>query len=366
MTIVNEKGEIKPGAAVSWEISDDGKKYIFTLKNNLKLSNGNFFEAKDVPYSFKDVKKEVLGKDKIQFTLKDSYAPFLSVVSKPILVKNYGFSVFHIARVDENSGFIRSLSLISQDNKTKKIIFFYPTQDALLTAFKLGEISSVRQATLKEDARTFSGWKNVEVKKGASYSQLVTVFFNSLDKNLSNKKVRQALSYSMPKDFPEGERTFSFIPPGSIYYTKSPNEGILDLDLAKSLLSASGAENLKITIHTPEELLPVAERIADSWKKLGVETIIKTTNDIPASYQAFLYDMKLPLDPDMYTIWHSGQINNIMHYKNVRIDKLLEDGRQSTDTANRIQIYSDVQKYLLDDAPATFLYFPYSYTIIRK
>jgi peptide/nickel transport system substrate-binding protein len=75
--------------------------------------------------------------------------------------------------------------------------------------------------------------------------------------------------------------------------------------------------------------------------------------------------MRLPYDPDMYTIWHSGQVNNITHYKNVRIDKLLEDGRQATDENKRIQIYADVQKYLLDDAPAAFLYFPYSYTVSR-
>ena len=29
-------------------------------------------------------------------------------------------------------------------------------------------------------------------------------------------------------------------------------------------------------------------------------------------------------------------------------------------------IYADFQKYLLEDAPAAFLYFPYEYDVIRK
>ena len=72
------------------------------------------------------------------------------------------------------------------------------------------------------------------------------------------------------------------------------------------------------------------------------------------------------MDPDQYTLWHSGQMNNITNYKNLRIDKLLEDGRQTVDIQSRIKIYADFQKYLLDDAPATFLYFPDIYTVTRN
>ncbi len=77
-------------------------------------------------------------------------------------------------------------------------------------------------------------------------------------------------------------------------------------------------------------------------------------------------DFYLPRDPDQYTLWHSGQKNNITKYKNLRIDKLLEDGRKTVDLDERKTIYADFQKYLIDDVPAVFLYFPTEYQIKRK
>jgi peptide/nickel transport system substrate-binding protein len=67
-------------------------------------------------------------------------------------------------------------------------------------------------------------------------------------------------------------------------------------------------------------------------------------------------------------LWHSSQIqiNNISKNKNVRIDKLLEDGRKTNDLEERKKIYADFQKYLLEDPPAAFLYFPYEFTVARK
>lgn len=366
LTEVNSKGEIIPGAASSWDISKNGKVYTFILKNNLRLSNGKLFDPKTLPYTYKDVKKEILG-NKVTFTLKNPYAPFLAVVSTPILIKNYGFNPFHISKIEENSGFIKSLTLSESISNKKKLISFYPTQDALQTAFLLGEVNSMRNVSSQvTPEKIFETWKNVKVEKGIDYSNLVTIFFNTLDPVFSSKKIRQALVYGLPASFPQGQRSFSFMTPQSEYYAKSPNEGVLDLDLAKSLLTASGEKNLKITLQTTDDLYPVALQVGKSWEALGIKTEIKTTPDIPTNFQAFIFVMKLPKDPDMYTIWHSGQVNNITHYKNVRIDKLLEDGRQTTDTVSRIEIYSNVQKYLLDDAPAAFLYFPYSYTVSRK
>lgn len=366
LTTIAPNGEVKPGAAQSWNVTSDGKTYVFTLKDNLKLGNGETFTSTLVPYSFQDVHKTILSPTKIEFKIKEPYAPFLTAVSKPILIKNYGLKDFHIAKVDQDSGFLKDMVLSNKDGTQKKLIYFYPTQDALMTAFMLGEVNKMENVTAASGVDTqFKNWGNASLQKNVDYSSLVTIFFNTLDNTLANKKVRQALVYALPKSFSQGERSYSFVAPTSIYYTKSPNEGLADNTLAKSLLSAANVANVKLTLTVSEDLLPVAKTIAASWKKIGASTTITTTNDIPATYQAFMYSMQLPKDPDMYTLWHSGQQNNITHYNNVRIDKLLEEGRQAINTTDRVQIYSDLEKYLLDDAPAAFLYFPYSYTVTR-
>lgn len=367
LTAIDKSGKIIPAAASSWFISPDNKTYTFTLFNNLKLSDGKKFTAKDIPFSFSDVKIKVISENKIEFKLKNPYAPFLAVVSRPIILKNYGLKDYRIAKIEENSGFIKSLVLSQNGSNHKKIYYFYPTQEALMTAFQLGEVNEIHDVAYSSaPEKAYAGWKNIQVSKKVDNGKLVAVFFNTLDQTLSNKKIRQALLYALPETFDQGQRTYSFIPTSSMYYTKSPNEGLVDLDLSKSLLKAGNIDKTALTIYTSEDLFPVAQKIAGAWKKINVESKITQTSDIPVNYSVFVYSINLPKDPDMYTLWHSDQQNNITHYKNVRIDKLLEEGRQTTDELKRIQIYADVQKYLLDDSPTAFLYFPYSYTVVRK
>lgn len=367
LTKVNEHGEIKPAAAESWKISNNGKTVTFTLKSGLFFTNKDPFTAEDVSYSFKDVKKEVVNRNTVSFTMKNPYAPFLSVASKPILLKNHGLGDYFIAKTEQNGGFLKTLTLQSKTNGKKKIILFYPTQDALKTAFLLGEIDTIENGEFENGASNyFKDWKNVEIQKEVDYDTQVTVFFNTVDPTLSNKKVRQALSYALPEKFSEGERSFSFLPTHSIYYAESPNEGLIDLELSKELLAASNIDDISLTITSSDDLLPVAKKISDAWKKIGVKTKIVTSGDVPSNFEALIFPIKRPADPDLYTLWHSNQPNNITQYKNVRIDKLLEDGRTTMNNNDRIQIYADMQKYLLDDAPAAFLYFPYEYRIARK
>ncbi|BBH52804.1 peptide ABC transporter substrate-binding protein [Fluviispira sanaruensis] len=49
----NNAGDIEPAAAEKWVISDDGKTYTFTLRNNLKWSDGSKLVAQDYVYAMK-------------------------------------------------------------------------------------------------------------------------------------------------------------------------------------------------------------------------------------------------------------------------------------------------------------------------
>ena len=88
---------------------------------------------------------------------------------------------------------------------------------------------------------------------------------------------------------------------------------------------------------------------------------------VPAQFQALLAVNKLPRDPDQYTLWHSTQTKtNITKYKNVRVDKLLEDARITKEEDKRKELYLEFQKVLAEDAPAAFLYYPYKYRVVYK
>ena len=56
LTAVNEKGKTAPAIAKSWDVSDDGKTYIFHLRN-AKWSNGDKVTANDFVYSWRKIIK---------------------------------------------------------------------------------------------------------------------------------------------------------------------------------------------------------------------------------------------------------------------------------------------------------------------
>ena len=255
-----------------------------------------------------------------------------------------------------------------RDRSMKKIIRFYPSEEALRIAYALGEIDAANglRSTSIKDSR-FDTFINTEIKRVTNYNKLVTAFYNNSDNILSNKKIRQALNYAIPAEFKEGERAFSSIPPVSLYFSKTPNYGISDPGIAGALLAEEkDAKNTTFEVSVLEGYENAANAIRRSWEKVGIKSKLRVVKDLPQSFQILVYPMNLPQDPDQYTLWHSGEINNITGYKNLRIDKILEDGRLNYDRARRIEIYQDFQKYLIDDAPASFLYFPFEYQVIRS
>ncbi len=366
LTMVDSTGQVRPAASTEWIVKDD-KTYIFKIKPGIKFHDGIELTSQNVNLNFAEVKATPIDKYTISYTLKNPYSPFLTSVASQIFGKNLaGIGKMRVEDIDLNGGFIRTITLSSVTDKAKKKkIYFYPTQRALKVAFMLGEVSKIHGVTnTKVNDVDLSKWKKVKAQNSTNYSSLVAVFYNSGDPILNNKKLRQALNYSLPEKLPFGERAFGPIPPKSIYFSQPPNYKISDIELSKTLLSAvEDPIEDELVISTTEDYKAVAQQVQEAWKKIGIKSSIKVVQGIPAEFQIFISEIQLPDDPDQYVLWHSDQVNNITHYKNLRIDKLLEDGRSITDIEERKDIYADFQKYLTDDVPASFFYFPRVYTL---
>lgn len=367
LTKVANDESIQPDLAQRWEIKEKGKKYIFHLKRNEYFSNGKQVTSADIDYNFSDVTVKRPDDYTIIFTLKDLYAPFLVTVSKGVFESgSVGVGDYKIENSKLNGDFVQSLTIVSVKNRFDKIRYqFYPSEDALKEAYVLGEIT---EATGLTDPSyrdvSFTDFPNTMVTKVTNNSRLVTLFYNTTDSTLSDKKIRIALEYALPKSYQNGKKTYLPYSPNSLYYNVDVLERTQDYPHAKDLLGDNKPK--EVTIKTLKKYRSTANAIAESWSHIGIKTNIEEVDALPERFQMFLGDFTVPKDPDQYTLWHSGQGNNITNYKNLRIDKFLEDGRKTIDIKKRKQIYADFQRFLVEDAPASFLYFPYEYDVVRK
>lgn len=366
LTKIEKDGSIKPDLADKYFISNDGLTYTFKLKQNIKFSDGSSLESTALPYNFSDVAIQRPDKSTIIFKLKSSYSPFLVTLSRPVFKKGLiGVGDYYLKNIELNGNFVQTITLGLRSNplETTKFVF-YPTEQSLKIAFALGEVtkaSGLRSYDFKKTS--FDKFARTKVVKNTDYTHLVTLFYNVADETLSDKKLRLGLNYALPENFENTKKAHSPFPINSIYYNSDITERHTDLDHAKLLLSD---QSPKLTITTLKKYKDTASKISDSWAKIGIKTKIVEVDTVPDKFQIFLSDFNVPLDPDQYVLWHSDQISNITKYKNLRIDKLLEDGRKTVDIQERKKTYNDFQKYLLDDMPASFLYFPYSYEVIRN
>jgi len=126
-------------------------------------------------------------------------------------------------------------------------------------------------------------------------------------------------------------------------------------------------------------LIEVASRLKDQWSKLGVEVEIKTFDisqlekDIikPRNYESLLFGEVLGAIPDPFSFWHSSQRKdpglNLANYQNKKVDKLLEEARQTQDPNIQAEKLKDFQDILIEDAPSVFLYSPdYLYLVSKE
>ncbi len=366
LTRLAPDGTLEPELATKWEATDSGRTYDFTIRENARWHAGAPVEAKDINYNIQGVTFTVTGLYAIRATLKEPFAPFLTLVTKPILQTGLkGFDQYQVTSVRLKGDAVQYLRLepVADKAKPSREYRFYRTEAAAVTAFELGDIDVLEDLSSGD---ALASWTNASVSASPRYDRVVALYFNTKEPVLAEKGVRQAMAYAVPDlGF---ERAYSPIAKSSWAYSNDIKKYDYNLTQAKKLLAGAkvASESARLTITTFSQFVDVAQKIASSWSDIGIPTSVQIVNEI-GSFQVLLSAQPIPPDPDQYPLWHSTQSStNLTGYVNVKIDKLLEDGRKELDPAARKKIYADFAKRLVEDAPAAFLYYPTTYTVTRK
>lgn len=434
-----QTGEPIGRLAERWEVSDDGLKYDFFLRKEIKFHDGKELTAEDVKFSyerlkdpkviaphiqnyFKDFQKiEVLGSHHVRMHMTTPYFRNLIILGlaeimpahiygqgdfntldanrAPVGSGPYKFSKWDQGRLIElerNENYWgRNVEAFSERFNFNKILYRIITEDSVAAlALKKGEIDALTP-TLSQYLRDFKG-EDFESKfhrlkystpDGSGYGY---IGWNLQKERFQDKRVRRALAHAMPRQeinerLYEGIRVLSVgpIPQGSPKISSSIQPLQYDLLKAKELLKEAGysqaspeAPLLKAGENLNFELMftaqsPENERIAliyqQSLKQLGIEMTIRTLewtvflkNVKDGNFDAAMLAWGSSLDSDPYQVWHSSQAkpgaSNFIHYKNPRVDELLEIARVTLDREKRNQMYREFSEIIADEAPYLFLF----------
>lgn len=365
---IDQSGNPVGNLVENWEVNTEATLYTLKLKKDLFWIDGTPLKAGDLNIVMGDVEVQALDDYTIQFKLADSFAPFPSLLSKPVFKNNtfVGIGPYQIEDIQKDQIFVKKLTLASKNKDLPKIIVkFYPNEKIAKEAINLGEVQSLLGLNSTDDIVDDKVFIQTD---HTNYQQLVTIFYNTQDPLLSDENFRLALSFAAPAISGQTEALTS-IPTTSWAFNKDVRDYLNNPDEAVRYLAKVPKERRgPITLTVTSFLEDIGNQVVESWKSNGINAVLRVESGIPQNFQALLVTQNIPTDPDQYSLWHSTQNStNISKFSHKRIDKDLEDGRKIVDLETRKQRYDDFQKVLLDHAPATFLYFPkYNVVYMKK
>lgn len=377
-------GTLIPDLAETWTITDEGLSYTVTLKDNQYWSDGTKITANDLLYtSYKIANLSGVATDKIddltvRYTLPNKFSPFLSLLTVGVMKnqsdeKKQGFYTptsgpFRVVGIKRKGELVKRVVLLDTKSKNiKQIAFrFYPTEDEVKTAYKLGEI----HAFLLRDSGSYRTDKALVLKQYPIQSVYYALFFNLRGDTYKELELRKQLertlgvdtiisSHGIPVEGPISRSFFT----GEKYKT-SLYDGSISYDLL--------GKDIVIDLPNTPALIDIGTKVKADWEnKLNANVMlvkhsseeVKENIIEPKKFDLLLYGQEVGRDPDRYINWHSTQAEapglNLSGFNSIRGDRALEEGRKELDVDIRMKHYNEFQKVVSENTPAIFLHHPY-------
>ncbi|MDQ3461336.1 MAG: ABC transporter substrate-binding protein [Deinococcota bacterium] len=402
---LNADLQLEPALAESWEVADDGLSYTFTLREGVLFHNGRAMTSEDVVYSFErimaeatgsplasrfDTVAEVTAQDEatVVFTLAEPFAPFLanllslSVVPREVVEENEG-----LQQVAVGTGpfvlreWVPDVYLLLEANPD-----YYREGEPGVAAIRYNIVpeASTRAAGLRSGsyhllpdvdpatAETLRGAQGVTLlaSQDLGYSLLG---LNVTRPPLDDARVRRAINLAIDREeIVEAVYFGNAVPGGPL----SPGLGdwalsteefdcyTPDPEAARALLAEAGYENgfeLEIlgfgTIRVVSDLAQVVQaqlRDVGIDATVNIEEFGQFVQDWRNSnFDAFVSLNGGSTDPDGYLhrTFYTGGSTNVYLYSDPEVDRLLDEGRTTTEEEARYQVYAELQRKLACEGP---------------
>ncbi|WP_227751838.1 ABC transporter substrate-binding protein [Tabrizicola oligotrophica] len=410
---IDEAGQLAPGLAETWEVSEDGKIITLTLRD-AKFSNGEPITAEDVVFSLLRVRDtpdsaypapiqtldtaEAVDASTVKLTLKHAFAPFLGnlEVFNAGIVSKADVEARGEAAFVENvvtSGPYMVEAWIPNDR-----LIIAPNPNYWRTGFPKNEGAELIEipAATTRVSMLLSGeldvvrdvpWSQVaEVTANPGYAMPMepsTVVYvgllNHARPPFDNIAVRQAAAMALDTaaiaqavTFGAAKPANSTIPNTLKYYDPDLKVNGFDPAAAKAMIDSSGYDGSELTILVSEsaESEQQAVLMQALWAQIGLKAKIEkadagtfwsrlTSGDYDATPTWYYNETT---DPDLAVRWAlCGACGNNAYYTfyaNPEVDKLVEQGAAELDETKRAAIYAEMQRITTTEVSQIPIYYP--------
>ncbi len=400
LTRIGSGGEVIPGLAESWTVSDDGKTYTFKLRSGAKFHDGSDLDAGDVKFSLDRARAEdSTNAQKPLFAAIDSVEVVDPTTVKVMLKNPQGSFLYNMGWGDavivapesadankespvgtgpfkfDNWAKGSSITIVKNpdywgepvmlDKAEFRII---PDAAAAIPALLSGDVHAFANMPAGDALPQIQSDPRFTVVIGATEGETI-LSTNNKQPPFDNLKVRQAIAHTLDRQpIIDAASSGNGVPIGSHF---SPaNEAYVDLtgtyphdiEKAKALMKEAGLEGgIKATLKLPP---PAYARdggqvIASQLKEIGIELEI-----IPVEWAQWLEQVFKGKDYDLTIVSHT-EPNDIgiyarkdyyFQYDNPEFDKVIAELDVTSDQAARNDLFKKAQKILADDAVNGFLF----------
>jgi peptide/nickel transport system substrate-binding protein len=404
-----ETGDVIPGLAESWEVSDDGCTFTFTIPAGVTFSDGTPCTTQDIKYTYERAKESSFTKTKvslitditpiddthISITIEKPSQEFLvllahksmSILSEKLTTtEEFGYQIgtgmFSVEEWVPGD----QISFVRNDNyhgdtkaPTRRIVFrLIKEESSRLIALQTGEID-VCIDPLTTDLSYIEDDANLELIKIPNVVMLY-IAMNNEKPGLNNEHVRKAIAYATDKESMiiagyNGEGTVhnNFINRGQFGLYEDIPVYDYNIEKAKEELALSGFQPGDLTfevIYNGTAKENVALVLQADLAKIGIGltlTKLETAalkgilNDEALDYELCLYQWTDADGTDftvrnMYGSYEeNGQLkkngSNRSNLKDATLNAMIDAALIEQDSAVREKMYNDIEMYLYNICP---------------
>ncbi len=400
LTRIGRTGEVLPALASSWEISDDGLTYTFTLQEGVTFHDGADLTSADVKFSFDRARAEdstnaqkglfaaienVETPDAatVVVTLAHPQGSFLYnmgwgdavIVSEATAAGNaetpIGTGPFKFDNWARGSSIVlvKNPDYWGEEVALERAEFrIIPDAAAAIPALLSGDVHAFPQMPAGDALAQIEADPRFEVVIGSTEGETLLSINNGREP-FDQLEVRQAIAHALNREeiiagngSGLGTPIGSHFSPANAAYVDLTDTYPHDPERARQLLADAGfTDGISATLKLPP---PAYAReggqvIASQLRQVGIELEI-----IPVEWADWLSQVFTEKDFDLTVISHT-EPNDIdiysrpdyyFNYQNEEFNAIIAELDTTSDEARRNELYGDAQRILAEDAVVGFLF----------